>query len=115
MTCAIYARSACVMQTGTAEEILKDQILIINNWTKGNGFTIVGRYFDPGKSGLDTGRPAFSEMMADAVLGNFDTIIVRDLSRLSRSSNASRVIVELNLCGVRVIAINDHIDTSELG
>jgi DNA invertase Pin-like site-specific DNA recombinase len=112
MTCAIYARSACSGHNETEDRSLKEQIVQINNWAKENGFNIVIKYLDSGKSGMDCERPKFKEMMADAVLGKFDTLIVCDLSRLSRSTNVLRVIEKLNLIGVRLIAMNNSIDTT---
>lgn len=50
-----------------------------------NGYIIYKIYSDEGKSGKDTNRPGFQEMMQDMRDNKFDKIIVMKLDRISRS------------------------------
>ena len=50
-----------------------------------NGYVIYKIYADEGKSGKNTKRPAYQEMLEDMRQGKFDKIIVTKLDRISRS------------------------------
>lgn len=70
-------------------------------------------YIDNGFSGTSFGRPAFQKMMADAMAGKINCIIVKDLSRLGRNyleagEYLEKIFPALNL---RFISVTDHFDT----
>ena len=70
-------------------------------------------YLD-GDSGVGSDRPAFQKLLNAALSPGrpFDTILVDDTSRLSRSQSESMTIIEkLKFAGVRVIFISQGIDT----
>lgn len=68
---------------------------------------------DDGYTGTDYDRPGFQRMMDDIKAGNVNCVIVKDLSRFGREYiNAGKYIDRLfPYYGVRLIAINDGIDT----
>lgn len=68
---------------------------------------------DDGYTGTDYDRPQFQRMMEDIKAGVVNCVIVKDLSRFGREYiNAGKYIDRLfPYYGVRLIAINDNIDT----
>lgn len=87
MKCAAYARSRVDPQEADQEKMQLDaQIHEIEEWAKERGYIIVGRYLDQGTSSIDYSRPAFTNIIQDALSQNtpFDAIVVTSLSRLFR-------------------------------
>lgn len=85
---AVYARSA--VKDGKAIKSQLARIIKTFNLSKFIKFT------DNGKSGLDSNRPGLKKLLRGAKRGNFDTLYVADVSRLSRnSSQLSEIIKEL--------------------
>lgn len=74
---------------------------------------IVSIRVDDGYTGTDFDRPAFQLMMDDIRAGKVNCVVVKDLSRFGREYiNAGKYIDRLfPFYGVRLIAINDGIDT----
>lgn len=74
---------------------------------------IVSIRVDDGYTGTNYDRPAFQRMMDDIKAGKVNCVIVKDLSRFGREYiNAGKYIDRLfPYYGVRLIAINDGIDT----
>ena len=74
---------------------------------------IVSIRVDDGYTGTNYDRPAFQRMMDDIKAGRVNCVIVKDLSRFGREYiNAGKYIDRLfPYYGVRLIAINDGIDT----
>lgn len=54
-------------------------------------------YADCGLSGNDFNRPEFQRMLREIEAGNVATLIVKDMSRLSRASFAAGVFIEKTL------------------
>ena len=110
-SCAIYARYSNIQQH---DESLDDQInqckrkavelgIVVND----NNF-----YVDPAISGSTIERPGLIAMQESIRNGTINTILIDDLSRLSRSVIQTLTIVyRLMNLGVRLIAIADNIDT----
>ncbi len=75
--------------------------------------TVVSIREDDGYTGTDYDRPAFQHMMDDIKAGIVNCVIVKDLSRFGREYiTAGKYIDRLfPYYGVRLIAINDGIDT----
>lgn len=72
-------------------------------------------YADDGYSGTNFDRPAFRRMIEDAKQGLFDTVLVKDLSRLGRDYITAGDYIEqiFPMLGIRFIAINNGYDSSE--
>ena len=79
----------------------------------GNEFKLVEFYIDDGYTGLNTNRPSFQRMLVDIENGKINTIITKDLSRLSRNSFEANYYIELYFLerNVRYISILDNVDT----
>ena len=78
-----------------------------------NGYIVYKVYADEGKSGKDTNRPAFQEMMEDMKDGCFDKILVLKLDRISRSLvDLELMIKEMQKCNVDFESASEKIDTS---
>ncbi|MBI4924753.1 MAG: recombinase family protein [Bdellovibrio sp.] len=69
-----------VSQRHRLEEYVKARNLIDKNWG-----TIVATFVDEAKSGKNTNRPQYQEMLRGVERGKINTILVTELSRLSRS------------------------------
>jgi DNA invertase Pin-like site-specific DNA recombinase len=108
----IYARYSSDNQKETS---IEDQRRICMLHAEREGWIIQAEYIDKETSGRFDDRPGFNMMMADAVRRKFDTIIVNDLSRLSRSSSTATLVEEFAFHGVRLIAITDGIDSNAPG
>ena len=70
-------------------------------------------YIDDGYSGTDFNRPEFQRMLKDMKNQKFNTIIVKDLSRLGRNYIEVGNYIEqiFPLFNIRFIAVNDMIDS----
>lgn len=88
---------------------------IIENKVKelGEEFIIVDYYIDDGYTGLNTDRPNFQRMLADIEKGIVNSIITKDLSRLSRNSFEANYYIELYFLerNIRYISVLDNVDT----
>lgn len=101
---------------GTKDESnsIKNQKQLILDFAEGkDDIEIVSILEDDGYTGTDYDRPAFQQMLDDIRAGIVNCVIVKDLSRFGREYiNAGKYIDRLfPYYGVRLIAINDNIDT----
>ena len=90
---------------------------IINSYIKNNDeFELTDFYIDDGYSGTTFDRPEFKRMIKDITEDKVNTIIVKDLSRFGRNHIEADNYIENFLPGynVRIISINDNIDTLKL-
>lgn len=87
MRVAIYARVSTTRQAETDLSI-PDQIAQVENYAKRNGYMVVNTYVEPGASATDDKRPAFQQMIADALNEPrpFDAIVVHSYSRFFRDA-----------------------------
>lgn len=89
---------------------------IIENKIKelGTDFELIDFYIDDGYTGLNTERPSFQRMLTDIENKKINTIITKDLSRLSRNSFEANYYIELYFLerNIRYISILDNVDTS---
>ena len=89
---------------------------IIENKVKelGDDFELIDFYIDDGYTGLNTNRPSFQKMLKDVEDGLINTIITKDLSRLSRNSFEANYYIEIYFLerNIRYISILDNVDTS---
>ena len=107
------------LSTEDGDKEVSDSIVsqksIIENKLKelGNEFELVDYYIDDGYTGLNTNRPSFQKMLKDIENGKINTIITKDLSRLSRNSFEANYYIELYFLerNIRYISILDNVDT----
>ena len=91
------------------------QRTIIENKIKelGGDFELVDFYIDDGYTGLNTDRPAFQKMLFDIEKGIINTVVTKDLSRLSRNSFEANYYIEIYFLerNIRYISVLDNVDT----
>jgi|SRR3989337_3288006 len=105
MKVAIYARVS--LEEGDKKDRRyqepENQLEPLRAWAKQQGWTIIKEYIDRG-SGADPNRPKFREMLQDAMMLQFQTILVWKLDRFSRE-NLSNVIGRIQKLRDRKIGI----------
>lgn len=98
----------------TESNSISNQKQLILDYVKDKAdITVVSVREDDGYTGTDYDRPGFQRMMDDIRAGTVNCVIVKDLSRFGREYiNAGKYIDRIfPYYGVRLIAINDQIDT----
>lgn len=107
-------RKTCVyLRVSTAIQNTDNQLIAIQTYAQQNNFEINHIYKDEGVSGMKDKRLGLDEMMKDAVKGKFNQILIYDISRLGRSlKHLVTILNDLNKCNVRMIFIQNGIDTS---
>lgn len=71
-------------------------------------------FTDNGVSGSNFERPALKEMMKEIENGNISIVVIKDISRLGRDMVKVKHMLDLlSEHNVRLIAINDGIDTKK--
>ena len=64
---------------------IENQISILSEYALKNDMEIYKVYYDDGISGSTINRPGFNNLLKDMELKRFNTILVKDLSRLGRN------------------------------
>ena len=104
---AIYCR---VVSKNRIE--IKKQKEILKNYCNENNYEIYKIYIDNGYSGLDDNRPNYNKLLNDLKKNMFDTIIVRDMSRLGRSFiKLEKVIKLLENNNCNLICLNEDFNS----
>ena len=107
----VYARTGSCQ----SEQSIENQINLCKEYAEEQGISIVKVYADLGKSGLNTDRPAFQEMISNALNGSFGKIIVNSIDRFSRDRLkfiACKAI--LNFHGVELVSATEQIGGGDL-
>ncbi|MBD8923578.1 recombinase family protein [bacterium] len=93
---------------------IKNQKEILKNYCNENNYEIYKIYIDNGYSGLDDNRPNYNKLLNDLKKNMFDTIIVRDMSRLGRSFiKLEKVIKLLENNNCNLICLNEDINSKD--
>ncbi len=104
---AIYCRVASKNRVE-----IKKQKEILKNYCNENNYEIYKIYIDNGYSGIDDNRPNYNKLLNDLKKNIFDTIIVRDMSRLGRSIiKLEKVIKLLENNNCNLICLNEDINS----
>lgn len=76
----------------------------------------VEEYIDDGISGASLNREGFQRMLSDLRSGTIDTVIVKELSRISRNYRDTGYLLDelFPSLGVRFISLNNGIDTAQI-
>ena len=91
---------------------IQNQKIMLEDFARRNGYLRFRHYTDDGVSGTRFDRPGFMAMMEEVEDGGVEAIIVKDMSRLGRDYlKVGQVMEILRQRGVRLIAINDNVDT----
>ena len=94
-------------------ESIKNQRILLEDYTKEQNLSVYGVYIDDGFSGTSFERPDFERMISDIESKKVNMVITKDMSRLGRDyidtgHYMERYFPEHN---VRYIALTDNIDT----
>ena len=93
---------------------IQNQKSMLESYARQNGFPNPTHFTDDGISGTRFDRPGFTAMMEEGEAGRVEAIIVKDMSRLGRDYlKVGQVMEILRQRGVRLIAINDSVDTAK--
>jgi len=113
MRAAIYARYSSENQR---PESIEDQIAACRRLACQRGFSVLEDhvYADQAQSGARRDRQGLSGLVDAAKSGQFDVVLVDDLSRLARDNYLMlSVIAELHFEGVRVVSVADGLDSED--
>ncbi len=113
MPAAIYARYSSENQR---PESIDDQISECRKFAKLQSIAISEDHIcsDQAQSGARSDRPALAALMAAAQSGEFDIVLVDDLSRLARDNHLMlSIIAEFSFEGIRVISVADGLDSDD--
>lgn len=112
MKSCVYARRS-TKKTGQKETI-ENQIKICKRYAQDNGLEIVDIKTDSATGTDDLNRPEVKELIADAVNGKYDCVIMKGISRLYRDTEKGLgLIKKLDRSGVRVITVEEMFDSQE--
>ena len=108
-----YLRLSQEEAQGGESSSITNQRMIINNYCRQSGITLLREFADDGWSGGNFERPAFQDMMRHLDDGKANIVITKDLSRLGRDMRESSYYAEQFFPehGIRYIAIADNFDT----
>jgi len=108
-----YLRLSNEEAQGGESSSITNQRMIIENYCRQNGITLVREFADDGWSGGNFERPAFTEMIRQLKLGKANTVITKDLSRLGRDMREASYYAEQFFPehGIQYIAIADNFDS----
>ena len=99
---ARYARYSTDRQTENSIEYQFDKI---ENYCQKNNICIVASYCDKAKSGTNTDRDGFREMIKSAMQHKFDCVIIYDISRGSRDvADWFNFRKQMSVLGIQVIS-----------
>lgn len=96
-----------------SNSVTNQRSLLMEYLKSNDEFVIYDIYIDDGYSGTDFNRPAFQRLLNDMKDNKFNTIIVKDLSRLGRNYIEVGNYIEqiFPLFKIRFISVNDMIDS----
>ena len=84
----------------------------LEDFARRNGLPNPTHFTDDGVSGTRFDRPGFLAMMEEVEAGRVEAIVIKDMSRLGRDYlKVGQVMEILRQRGVRLIAINDGVDS----
>ena len=113
MRAVLYARFSTELQR---EASIGDQFRNCERFAAREGWQIVARFEDQAISGMKRDRAGYQALLAAAKRGEFDVLVVDDLSRLSRDEiEIKQTIRRFRFAGLRIVGISDGFDTDAKG
>lgn len=108
-----YLRLSREEAQGGESGSITNQRMMVQNYCKQQGITLVREFVDDGWSGGNFDRPGFQEMMRHLEQGKANLVITKDLSRLGRDMREASYYAEQFFPehGIRYIAIADSFDS----
>ncbi len=113
MKAAVYARYSSENQR---PESIDDQILACRKLAEQRAFTIDERhiFMDRATSGARKDRPGLNQLLAASESGEFQLVMVDDLSRLARDNFLMlSLLAELRFKGLEVVSVADGLETED--
>jgi len=111
---ALYERLSHDDQLAGESNSIVNQKTMLEDYAKANGFPNPIHFTDDGISGTRFDRPGYLRMMDEVENGNVGILLCKDVSRLGRDYLRVGLFMEtLRENGVRLIAVNDGLDTSK--
>lgn len=112
---ALYARLS-VEDGGSGTDTIAVQLQMLHDYIADKPqFNFCGEFVDNGFTGTTFERPEFQRLMKHVQAKEIDCIIVKDLSRLGRNYIETGTLIQ-KICpmlNLRIIAVNDHFDSSD--
>ena len=91
---------------------ISNQKQMLEDFARRNGLPNPTHFTDDGISGTRFDRPGFLAMMEEVEAGRVEAIVIKDMSRVGRDYlKVGQVMEVLRQRGVRLIAINDGVDS----
>lgn len=102
---------------GDDSESVKNQKLMLSEYTAKNGWQLFDFYIDEDYSGADRNRPEFERLLKDAEKKEFDIVLCKTQSRFVRDMEKLEEIIhgKFYKWGIRFISLLDGADTSVEG
>ena len=109
---AIYCRLSKDDDLQGESASIANQKQMLEDFARRNGLPNPTHFTDDGVSGTRFDRPGFLAMMEEVEAGRVEAIVIKDMSRLGRDYlKVGQVMEILRQRGVRLIAINDGVDS----
>ena len=110
MRAVVYSRFSSALQRCAS---IEDQNRNCRHRAEAEGWKLVGHFADEAISGAIADRPGYKRMLRAAAAGEFEILLVDDLSRLARDQvESERCIRRLEFAGIRIVATSDGYDTA---
>ena len=108
----LYERLSCDDELQGESNSISHQKQMLEEFARRNGLPNPTHFTDDGVSGTRFDRPGFLAMMEEVEAGRVEAIVIKDMSRLGRDYlKVGQVMEILRQRGVRLIAINDGVDS----
>jgi DNA invertase Pin-like site-specific DNA recombinase len=108
-------RAALYLRVSRDSQTTENQRIVLTKLAEHRGFEIVKEYEDQGISGGKgrDRRPAFDQMLKDAMRRRFDVLLVWSMDRLGRSVlHVAQAMAELDAAGVALVSEQQGIDAT---
>ena len=113
MRAAIYARYSSDKQSDAS---IDDQIRNCTHYAERFGMRVASQFDDKALSGTSKNREGLDAMLAAGMRGEFDVLLVDDLSRMSRTRTETMQIIErFKFRGIRIVGVSDGYDSAAKG
>lgn len=109
---ALYERLSRDDELQGESNSISNQKKMLEEYAASHGLKNTLHFTDDGISGTRFDRPGFVAMMEAVEAGQIGTICIKDMSRMGRDYlKVGQYMELLRKCGVRLIAINDNVDS----
>ena len=113
MKAVTYARFSTDKQSDNS---IEDQVRNCQRYAEREDMTIIRQYEDKAISGASNDRPGYINMREAAKNGEFEALLVDDLSRLSRDDVEMKQVIRLfKFWGIKIVGVSDGYDSTAKG